>query len=238
MHGLLSEVQAVPTVTSTSPGQAALVPSQLSATSHSPAEARHRVPADFFASTGQALLLPVQVSATSQVPATARQLVPADFFASAGQVVEVPVQVSAASQTSAAARQVVPALPAACWQLTELPLQRSVVQAFPSSVQAVPLAFFPSAGQVAEVPVQVSAASQSSVDARQTVATDLKEQVPTVPARLQAWHSPPLQAVLQQTPETQNPLEHWRSEVQTAPFACVTPGMRTWLPSGEPDCPP
>src|SRR5205807_9543788 len=73
----LSSVQAVPAAFFASAGQLALEPVQVSATSHSPAAARHVVPAATNASAGQVVLLPVQVSATSQAPAEGRQTVPA-----------------------------------------------------------------------------------------------------------------------------------------------------------------
>src|SRR5262249_4533451 len=70
----------------------------------------------------------------------------------------------------------------------------------------------PSVGQVSDVPLQVSATSQVPLAARQTVPLEVAVQVPTVPGALQTPH-PPLHAVLQQTPLTQNPLEHWLLEV-------------------------
>jgi len=70
-----------------------LTPSQLSATSHGPAAARHS--AVLFTSAGQATLVPVQVSATSQAPAAARQTVP--LLAGSGGWMQRPL----ASQLSA-----------------------------------------------------------------------------------------------------------------------------------------
>src|SRR5207249_5367912 len=55
-------------------GRVSLTPSQLSATSQSPAAARQT--AMLLASGGHAALAPSQVSATSQSPAAARQTVP------------------------------------------------------------------------------------------------------------------------------------------------------------------
>ena len=149
-------------------GQALLVPSQLSGTSHWPAEGRHSVPAATLASAGQATLEPEQLSATSQTPAEARHSKLLGLKASVGQAELEPVQVSATSQTPAEARQTVPALPAGCVQATLLPSQISRVQALPSSVQVVPAGFLMSDGQVALLPVQVSATSHSSAAARQT----------------------------------------------------------------------
>ena len=91
------------------PGRSMLPPSQVSATSQTPAEARQVVLAGSMASAGQAALAPSQVSATSQTPAEARQTVVSGSTASAGQPPPRPVQVSATSQTPAAARQTVPA---------------------------------------------------------------------------------------------------------------------------------
>ena len=87
-----------------SAGQAAFVPEQVSATSHSPAAARHSVPAGTKASAGQAAFVPEQVSATSHSPAAARHSVPAGTRASAGQSLETPSQLSATSQSPAVGR--------------------------------------------------------------------------------------------------------------------------------------
>src|SRR5215831_17237968 len=105
-------------------GQVVLVPVQVSATSHGPAEARqivpalpagcvhvtrvplhtsavhgfpssvHAVPEGCRASAGQAALEPVQVSATSHSPADGRHTVVAGANPSAGHAAEPPVQVS------------------------------------------------------------------------------------------------------------------------------------------------
>jgi hypothetical protein len=56
-------------------GQVAAAPSQLSWTSQTPADARHRIVS--LPSDGQATSDPVQVSWTSQTPPDARQSVPA-----------------------------------------------------------------------------------------------------------------------------------------------------------------
>src|SRR2546422_389831 len=77
VHGLPSEVHAVPLAFLASAGQSGPFPGQFSARSHSPAEVRQTVLDDSKASAGQAALDPVQVSATSQSPADARQTVPA-----------------------------------------------------------------------------------------------------------------------------------------------------------------
>jgi hypothetical protein len=94
-------------------GQLALLPVQCSATSHTPAAARHTVLDGLKPSGGHVLLLPLHVSATSQNwPAeAARQTVPAGLTLSVGQLGLLPVQTSVASQASPAlaARQIVPA---------------------------------------------------------------------------------------------------------------------------------
>jgi len=54
-----------------------LVPLQLSAMSHEPADARQTVLEGSFASVGHAVLVPLQISTASQTPAAARQIVPA-----------------------------------------------------------------------------------------------------------------------------------------------------------------
>src|SRR5438093_476009 len=143
VHGLVSAVHAVPADCLASAGQVVLVPVQFSATSHSPAAARHTAPAfpagcvhvalvplhtsvvqalpssvqvvplAFKTSAGQAVVTPSQVSARSHSPAAARQTVPAVLMASAGQAVLVPVQVSAMSHPPNATRHTVPEFPAA-----------------------------------------------------------------------------------------------------------------------------
>ena len=109
-----SSVHAVPLACFASPGHAAFVPVQLSATSHSPAVARQTVVVGRKLSAGQLTLVPVHVSATSHTPAAARHAVVVGSNASAGHALLVPVQVSAGSQMPADARHVVPPFPAAC----------------------------------------------------------------------------------------------------------------------------
>src|SRR5215471_17933140 len=92
-----SSVQGVPFVTVAFAGQVLLLPSQLSARSHSPAAARQT--AVLLASAGQLMLDPVQCSARSQSPAAARQTVVGGASTSGGQLVPVPVQCSGASHT-------------------------------------------------------------------------------------------------------------------------------------------
>src|SRR5206468_3385544 len=140
-----SSAHAVPLGCVASVGQAAFVPSQLSATSQSPAAARHSVPA-FPAACWPVVLVPSQVSVVHGLPSSAHA-VPLGCVASAGQAVFVPSQLSATSQSLAAARHSLPTLPAACWQVVLVPSQVSVVHGLPSSVHGVPLCFVASAGQ-------------------------------------------------------------------------------------------
>jgi hypothetical protein len=87
-------------------GQASPLPSQVSATSQTPAAERQT--AVLFASVGHAALAPSQDSATSHAPAAERQTVLDDATPSAGQAVPDPSHVSATSQSPAAERQTVP----------------------------------------------------------------------------------------------------------------------------------
>jgi hypothetical protein len=82
--------------------------------------------------------------------------------------------------------------------------------------------FFWSVGQVLELPVQNSAASHTPFSPRHWVVAGRKEQVPALPARLQASHEPS-QAELQHTPSTHLPLAHWLSPPQVAPSV-----LRSW----------
>src|SRR5205814_1687093 len=188
----------------TSAGQAALAPSQISATSHAPAAARHTVPAfpagcwqvslapsqvsvvhglpssvqavpfACFASAGHEALEPVQVSATSQAPAAARHTVVAGWKASAGQAALVPSQRAATAQTPAAARHAVPGFPAGCWHVPLAPSHWSRVQGLPSDGHEVPAGAFASAGQLIPVPVHVSCGSHGPADARHTTVAGWK----------------------------------------------------------------
>src|SRR5206468_800120 len=148
VHTLPSSVHAVPFALKASVGHAVLVPVQVSATSHSPAPARHTVPA-FPAGCVQVLVLPSHRSRVQGL-VSAVHAVPAGCLASAGQAVLVPVQVSAMSHPPTAARQTVPAFPAACVHAgaPTVPLHTSAVHTLPSSVQLVPAAFTVSGGQL------------------------------------------------------------------------------------------
>src|SRR5437763_11026085 len=130
VHTLASSVQTVPFTLKASVGHAVLVPVQVSATSHSPAAARHTVPA-FPAGCVQVLVLPSHRSRVQGL-VSAVQAVPAGCLASAGQAVLVPVQVSATSHSPAAARHAAPALPAGCWQVALAPSPWSRVQGLAS----------------------------------------------------------------------------------------------------------
>ena len=85
-------------------GQVTVVPVQLSATSHWPAEARQMVVDGFLASAGQSLVFPSQLSATSQSPADSLQMVVDGFLTSVGQL-PLPSQLSATSHWPLEARQ-------------------------------------------------------------------------------------------------------------------------------------
>jgi hypothetical protein len=95
-----------------------------------------------------------------------------------------------------------------------IPSQVSATSQIPFCArQTVPRGATASTGQVSDVPLHFSATSQAPFCARQTVVLDAGEHVPTFPDRLQTPH-PPLQAVSQQTPFTQNPVAHWLFDVQ------------------------
>jgi hypothetical protein len=173
-------VSASPSGRPVSAGHVADEPSQVSATSHVPDDARHTVPAGARVSTGHEVLDPVQASAGSQTPVLARHEVAAGKKPSSGQVVLEPVQVSVASHGPTAVRQIVPALPAGCWQVTLVPSHWSRVQRFVSAAHGVPLGSFASPGHDGFDPVHVSATSQTPADARQTT--------PALPAG--CWHVP------------------------------------------------
>jgi hypothetical protein len=145
VQGLESAVHAVPSGSRASPGHDVLAPLQVSTGSHSPADARHSVPAlpagcwqrelvpsqrssvqtllsavhavalAFLASLGQLADDPVHDSARSHSPAAARHSVDPPESVSVGQLVAVPLHVSAGSHGPALTRHVVPELPAGCW---------------------------------------------------------------------------------------------------------------------------
>src|SRR5207244_1620679 len=195
---LPSSVHAVPFALKASVGHAALVPVQVSATSHSPAAARHTAPA-FPAGCVQVLVLPSHRSRVQGL-VSAVHAVPAGCFASAGHVALVPVQLSATSHSPAAARQTVPAFPAACVHAgaPTVPLHTSAVHTLPSSVQLVPAAFTVSGGQlvlwgasamswpmVAVLPVD---AFEPVAPALACATSALSEAASLVPFELSAWN--------------------------------------------------
>ena len=81
-------------------GHAAELPLQVSSTSHTPAAARHDVPAVASAFAGHSGVLPEQLSATSQAPAAARHSVPAEARTSAGHAGALPSHVSCRTPAS------------------------------------------------------------------------------------------------------------------------------------------
>src|SRR5206468_4032458 len=182
-----------------SAGQTVLEPVQLSSTSHTPAAARHTVPAfpagcwqasllparwsgvqgllsavhavpaALLASAGQQGRLPGQFSAGSHSPAEARQTVLEGLNASAGQTVLEPVQLSSTSHTPAAARHTVPAFPAGCWQASLLPSHSPRLHGLLSAGRAAPSALLASAGPLGPFPAYSSPCRSSPAEARQTV---------------------------------------------------------------------
>src|SRR5437667_3369136 len=93
-HSPAAARHCVPLSVTTSAGQLLLVPSQVSAGSHtSPDPARHTKVLDRTASAGQVALLPVQVSTASQAPVAARHTAPA-LPGACWQRTLVPLQVS------------------------------------------------------------------------------------------------------------------------------------------------
>src|SRR2546425_6335937 len=103
VHTLLSVVHAIPFALKVSVGQAVLVPVQLSAMSHSPATARHTVPA-FPAGCVHVALVPLHTSMVHTLPSSV-QVVPLALKTSVGRAVLLPAPVSATSHLAAAARQ-------------------------------------------------------------------------------------------------------------------------------------
>src|SRR2546426_1036684 len=119
VQALPSSVHAVPFALRVSVGQVVLVPVQVSATSHSPAAARHTAPA-LPAACGHNAFAPSHWSSV-QAFVSAVHAVPLAFNVSAGQTGLVPVQGSATSHSPAATRQIAPAFPAGCWHVTFVP---------------------------------------------------------------------------------------------------------------------
>src|SRR5262249_37912420 len=182
-------VQAVVLGAKPSAGQAPDEPVQLSATSHSPADSRQGVGADWKASPH--FPAPSQESVPSQGPPfeVPVQAVVLGAKPSAGQAPDEPVQLSATSHSPADSRQGV----VADWKPSThfpAPSQESVPSQGPPfevPVQAVVLGAKPSAGQPPDEPVHLSATSHSPADSRQVVVADWKPSTP-FPAPSLALH--------------------------------------------------
>ena len=234
----LQPVSVVPSqVPTKSGGQVTLVPSQLSATSHTLCAERHTVEAGFLASTGQAGFVPSQVSSRSQAPPALLQTVAVLVFTkSGGQVTLVPSQLSATSHTLCAERHTVEVgFLASTGQAGLVPLQVSSRSQAPAEMrQTVPGAWSTSAGQLLVTPSQVSAASQIPVAFRHTTVFAFLAsagQVGCVPLQFSARSQTPpalLQTVLAeavpQVPSTAAPavlLQAWQSAVTPPPHALL-----------------
>ena len=152
-------------------GQTPDVPVQLSATSHSPADARQIEVAARKPSTQWPA--PSQESDPSHAPPfdVPTHVVVEGRKPSAGQALDEPEQLSATSHEPAAMRHTVPAMAMTSdGQLLLAPLQVSAMSHPPATPrQTVPAVAMTSAGHDALVPVHCSAASHKSVAARQTV---------------------------------------------------------------------
>src|SRR6185503_7257796 len=190
VQALPSSVHGVAPLATTSGGQSAVDPEQCSATSHSPAVARHTVVLGWKPSAGQPGALPVHVSATSHGPALVRHSAPAARNVQVFVQHEVGVPFAGpASHCSWFAGCTMP-LPHAqagsgeCPHSTLDPSHRSSVQGLPSSVQPLPTGCMTSAGHAESSPVQCSVTSHSPAAVRQTVvlgANASSGQVPELP---------------------------------------------------------
>src|SRR5712691_3313218 len=211
VQALPSSVQDVPIVSTPSAGHVVLEPVQVSARSHSPAEARQMAPA--FPAVCRHVPVSSHSSREQGLPSSEHG-VPLALLPSGGQTSSLPVHVSAASHSPADARHTVPAFPAGCVQLAPEPLHWSSVQGFPSLVHAEPFCSKASAGQLALEPVQLSARSHSPAEARQTV--------PALPTG--CWHA----AVV---PSQMSRVQTLRSSVQEVPLALTaSPGQVALVP--------
>jgi len=85
----------VPNGATTSPGHAVVLPSHVSATSHTPVDGRHVVPATAGRSAGHVVDEPLHVSAVSQGPLAGRHTVPA-VDGPVGLQIGTPVEQSSA----------------------------------------------------------------------------------------------------------------------------------------------
>src|SRR5436853_421734 len=153
VHGFPSLEHAVPDGLLASAGQLALVPVQLSAGSHSPADERHSVNAGRKPSTGHVELVPVHVSTASHAPAAARQTAPA-FPAGCWHALLLPSHVSVVHGLPSSVHAVPLACLASAGEPALMPVQLSARSN--SSAAPPPTALDeakPSTGHVALVPV-------------------------------------------------------------------------------------
>jgi len=190
---LPSSVHGVPAGTFPSAGHAGPVPVQVSAASHSPAEARHTVKLDRKASGGQALLVPSHVSSTSHGPATGRQTAPA-FPAACWQASSMPSQVSVVQGLPSSVHGVAAGDLSSAGQAGPLPVQLSAGSHSPAEGRQTTVeGSKASAGQVVLVPSQVSSTSHGPADARQTVPAFPAGcwQAPFVPSQVSVVHALP-----------------------------------------------
>src|SRR5439155_15925905 len=212
-HSLAAGLPTVLLDSNLSGGQVAVVPPHASATSQTPAEGRHTVPA-FPAACMQAAWMPSHRSVVQGLPSSEHG-VPDCNFASTGQVPLAPVHFSSGSHSPAEGRHTVLAFPAACTQAARMPSHRSVVQGLPSSEHGVPDRDFASTGQVPLAPVHVSAGSHSPAEGRQSVPASSNWQVgeqQSPASRLPSSHSSPGSSI---------PFPHCETQ-QSTPV--VTPG--------------
>jgi|SRR5665213_153049 len=104
----------------------------------------------------------------------------------------------------------------------------------------------PAPSQVPSVP-QVATGCTGQSEGLRGMAPDVRlVHVPSEPLAAQVWQ-PPVQALLQQTPSTQNPLWHCPLQAQAAPAACLAPlephascepsvPPSTWVAPPAPSC--
>src|SRR5262249_12804183 len=159
VHGLPSDKQIDPLGFNVSGGHVVEVPSQVSATSQSPASARQTVPA-LAGGCWHRLLVPLHWSVVHGSPSDVHAA-PLGRLASAGQLAALPGQFSAKSHSPAAARQTVAAeMKASAGQLLLTPLHDSAMSQTPAAARHTAWLFV-STGQVLLVPSQFSAVSHT-----------------------------------------------------------------------------
>jgi len=92
--------------------------------------------------------------------------------------------------------------------------------------------------QVPSSPQLAGASGEQSPAWRGRAPAARATQVPTAPGATQVWQ-PPAQAVVQQTPSTQNPLRQDALPVQAAPAVAAAASTGWWygLPSATPGAP-